>query len=143
MPVSGKSAKGSERALHFKKARTIRLYETAEDYTELIADLIKTHKEARVCDIARQMGISHVSVLKTLNKLIRDGYVKKDAHKLITLTLKGKKMAAFSKKRHLILSEFLLKLGVPEHVVATDVEGIEHHISATTLTAIKIHMETF
>jgi DtxR family transcriptional regulator, manganese transport regulator len=135
------SKKRSERAEHFKETRNIRLIEIAEDYTELINDLIESRGHARVSDIAREMGISHVSVLKTIKRLIRDGYLRKNTDGLIELTSVGKEMAVYSKKKHLLLSEFLLKLGVPEHTVATDVEGIEHHISSCTLAAIEAHMK--
>lgn len=128
------------RADSFRETRKIhRQYESAEDYTELVADLIKSQGKARVCDIAREMGVSHVTVLKTIKKLIRDGYLIKNSE--LSLTEKGKVMATFSKKKHLVLSTFLLKLGVPEHIVATDVEGIEHHISNATLDAIEAHLK--
>lgn len=138
--MESKASKSSKRAVHFKETRDKRLFEIAEDYTELIVDLIKSQGEARVCDIAREMGISHVSVLNTIKRLERDNLLKKTSQG-ITLTSKGKKMAGFSKKKHLILSEFLLRLGVPEHIVATDVEGIEHHISRISLEAIEEHMK--
>lgn len=112
----------------------------AEDYTEMIADLIAVQGKARVCDLARAMGISHVSVLKTIKKLIRDGYLIDHVNPLIELTAKGKEMAAYSKKKHLTLSTFLLKLGIPAHIVATDVEGIEHYISPITLQALEAHL---
>ncbi|HSW87013.1 MAG TPA: iron dependent repressor, metal binding and dimerization domain protein [Rhabdochlamydiaceae bacterium] len=129
------------RAIPFRETRRIhRVCESAEDYTELIADLIKIQEQVRVCDVARKMGISHVTVLKTIKRLIRDGYVTKNRN-FLELTLKGKETAVFSQKRHLILSAFLLKLGVPKEVVATDVEGIEHHVSAKTLQAIEDHLE--
>jgi DtxR family manganese transport transcriptional regulator len=126
----------SARATHFKEARMQRLAEIAEDYTELIADLIATDGQARVYAIAREMGISHVSVLKSVKRLIRDGYLLREEN-LITLTPKGKELAAFSKRKHDVLSAFLSKLGVPEAIAASDVEGIEHHISPPTLAAIE------
>lgn len=130
-----------DRALHFKVTRSNRLYEIAEDYTELINDLISKQGEARVCDIARELGVSHVSVLRTLKRLSRDGYLTKNSHQ-IELTPKGKELGLFAKKKHQILSQFLLKLGIPEETVAIDVEGIEHYISPTTLNAIHAHMTT-
>ena len=133
----------SERASHFKEARNKRLFTIAEDYTELISDLIETKGKARVCDIAKTIGISHVTVLKSIKKLKRDGFLAKTSDKYIELTEKGKEMALFSKKKHNILSEFLLKIGVPEPIVAIDVEGIEHHISITTLDALISHMKTW
>lgn len=133
--------KCSARAIHFRKARLQRLYELAEDYTEMIADLIELQGKVRVCDIAREMGISHVSVLKTIKRLIRDGYLIVNTHPLIELTPKGREIASFSKKKHLVLSDFLLKLGIPEQIVATDVEGMEHHISYVTLQALETHLK--
>ncbi|WP_068471264.1 iron dependent repressor, metal binding and dimerization domain protein [Candidatus Protochlamydia phocaeensis] len=139
--MTSETVSGSQRAAHFKETRLQRLTEVVEDYTELIGDLIQAKGHARVCDIAREMGISHVSVVKTLKKLMRDGYILKEEHH-IYLTPKGQEMAAFSKRKHLILFEFLIKLGVPESIAAIDVEGIEHHISATTLSAIEAHLQT-
>ena len=138
--MTKRNNKRSDRAAHFRETRNNRQYEIAEDYTELIDDLIKNTGHARVCDIAREMGISHVSVLKTLKKLKRDGFIEENSN-AIELTPEGMNMAAFSKKKHVILTEFLSKLGVPEHVAATDVEGIEHHISPITLNAIDAFMK--
>lgn len=133
--------KPSQRALYFKKARLQRFYEIAEDYTEMIADLMERCNKVRICDLAQEMGVSHVNVIKTIKKLIRDGYLIDHIHPLIELTPKGKAMAIFSKKKHLILSDFLLKLGIPENIVSGDVEGIEHHISPETLSALEAHLK--
>ncbi len=138
----GKKLAASERAKHFKETRANRLYEIAEDYTELIANLIEEKELVRVCDIAREMGISHVSVLRTLKRLERDGYLVKDGGRSIILTEKGVETAHFSKRKHLVLTDFLLKLGISKDIVATDVEGIEHYISPTTLKAIETHLQT-
>ena len=132
--------KDTARAIHFRETRNNRLFETVEDYTELIIELIETQGQVRICDIARTMGISHVSVLKTVKRLVRDGYLKKN-YGIIDLTQEGEKVALFSRKKHLILSNFLLNIGVPEDIVATDVEGIEHYVSPTTLEAIDAHVK--
>src|SRR5580700_10699308 len=120
-----------ERAIPFKATRDNRLNEITEDYTELINNLVESQGEARVCDIARELGVSHVSVLKTLKRLMRDGYLEDSSR--IKLTEKGVQTGLFAKRKHQILSEFLLKLGVPESIVNIDVEGIEHYISQPTL----------
>jgi len=125
---------------HFKEIRAHRLLTIAEDYTELIADLINSKGHVRVCDIARNMGVSHVSVLKAIKRLIRDGYIIYNATRCLELTQKGKSIADFSKKKHLVLTEFLLHLGVPRHIVEKDVEGIEHHVSSITLDALMAFM---
>lgn len=132
----------TSRAVPFKETRNKRLFEIIEDYTELIIELIETQGQVRVCDIARKMGISHVSVLKTVKRLVRDGYLEKNRG-VISLTQEGEKIALFSRKKHLILSNFLLNIGVPEDIVATDVEGIEHYVSPTTLEAINAHLQSW
>jgi DtxR family manganese transport transcriptional regulator len=125
------------RAAHFKETRLQRFQEIAEDYTEMIAEMIAARGKARVCDLARQMGISHVAVLKSIKKLIRDGYLIKNENQEIELTPKGEELGAFSKKKHEILTAFLLHIGVPEKIVPIDVEGLEHHLSKETLQALE------
>ena len=49
------------------------------------------------------------------------------------LTDKGKKLAEFSKKRHEIVFNFLIALGVDLETAKNDAEGIEHHVSSETL----------
>jgi hypothetical protein len=57
----------------FGKARLARANALREDYVELIADLLETEGEARPTDIARRLGVSHVSVVKAIARLKRDG----------------------------------------------------------------------
>ncbi len=128
-----------KRAITFKATRNNRLNEITEDYTELINSLVESQGEARVCDIAREIGVSHVSVLKTLKRLIRDGYLEDSSR--IKLTEKGTQTGLFAKKKHQILTEFMLKLGIPESIVNIDVEGIEHYISKPALEAIHSYMK--
>lgn len=116
--------------------------ETAEDYTELVLDLIDAKGEARICDMAEHMGVSHVTTLRTVKRLERDGFLTTTPHQPVELTRKGKSTALLAKKRHQILLDFLIKIGVPKEVAAIDVEGIEHHISEKTLQVIQSHIDT-
>lgn len=131
-----------QRALHFKICRQKRHIELAEDYTEMIADYLEEKGAIRVCEIAKEMGVSHVSVLKSIKKLKRDGLLIEN-HQSIALTQKGKEMAAFSKRKHQILTNFLLLLGVSDAIAAVDVEGIEHHVSPETLVAIEAFLQKY
>ena len=58
-------------------------------------------------------------------------------YKPITLTSAGTKLAKKMQKRHAIVFEFLLSLGVDERTAQIDSEGIEHHVSEQTLQAMK------
>lgn len=108
----------------------------AEDYTELVADLIYEKKIARVCDIARAMDISHVTALRTIKRLENEGYLTRTKERTLDLTALGKKTAAFAKEKHQLLLKFLKRIGVPNQIAEVDVEGMEHFISKTTLKAI-------
>ena len=49
------------------------------------------------------------------------------------ITLKGQQIASESRKRHKIVYNFLINLGVNHKIAAADSEGIEHHVSKKTL----------
>ena len=55
----------------------------------------------------------------------------------IFLTDQGRKLAEESRRRHQIVLDFLLSLGIPETVARSDAEGIEHHVSKETLAAFQ------
>lgn len=117
----------------FARIRQAHQTETTEDYVELIADLIAAKGEARSVDLAKRFGVSHATVSKMITRLKDEGYVDAQPYRSLFLTDKGQSLAESCKRRHEIVLEFLLKLGVPEDIAALDSEGIEHHISAETL----------
>ena len=125
------------KAKQFKVLRKQHSLESAEDYTELIHELIEKNGEARTGKIAEELGISHVTALRTIKRLQEQGYVTTARQKPVELTNKGKKLALYSKEKHQLLLKFLIKLGVPKKVAEIDVEGIEHHVSKITLDQIK------
>jgi DtxR family manganese transport transcriptional regulator len=114
--------------------------ELAEDYAEMIAALIAETGEARVSDLARRLGVTHVTVGKTIKRLQRNGLVTSQPYRAIFLTEPGKKLAEQSRTRHEIVLEFLKSLGVPAAVAESDAEGIEHHVSPQTLAAFRKHL---
>jgi DtxR family manganese transport transcriptional regulator len=124
-------------AAPFKATRHRHKTEAAEDYTELIADLISIKGEARTVEVARRLGISHVTALRTIKRLEEEGYVLTCPYAPIELTAKGEQLAQASRRRHTIVVELLLKLGVPAELAKIDAEGIEHHISEQTLKIIQ------
>lgn len=113
--------------------------ETAEDYVEAIADLVATQGEARVVDLARRLGVTHVTVNRTLARLQREGFVRSQPYRSIFLTDAGSELAAACQHRHTIVVNFLLALGVPRKTAEIDAEGIEHHVSPATLAAFVRH----
>lgn len=114
--------------------------ETAEDYTELVLGLIEAEGEARVGRIAAAYGVSHVTALRTLQRLEKDGYVELARHQPITLTPAGRRLARWARRRHQVVRDFLLFLGVPPRVAEVDSEGAEHHMSALTIRRMEQFM---
>lgn len=114
--------------------------ETAQDYVEAIAELRASTGEARAVDLARRLGVSHVTVIRTVARLQRDGFVSSRPYRAIFLTDKGARLAEESRQRHHIVLEFLRSLGIPEPIAEADAEGIEHHVSAETLAAFQRHL---
>lgn len=121
----------------FDKIRKQHGIEAAEDYTELVLDLIEKEGEARVCRLAKILGVSHVTAIRTVNRLCDEGYLETEPRKPIFLSKKGLRLAKNIKQKHQIVLEFLMKLGVPENVAIIDSEGIEHHLSDITLSKMQ------
>ena len=117
----------------FEQVRNARNSETAEDYTEMIADLIRNAGEARAVDLAKHFGVTGPTVNSIIRRLVRDGLVVSKPYRSIFLTDKGQILADYCKKRHEIVYNFLIKIGVNSDIAKNDAEGIEHHVSAETL----------
>ena len=122
-------------AERFGKARTARSSALQEDYVELIADLMAVHGEARATDIAKRMGVTHPTALKTITRLKREGLVTARPYRGIFLTEAGQAMAQRVRARHRLMVEVLLALGVPAEAAEADAEGMEHYASESTLAA--------
>jgi Mn-dependent DtxR family transcriptional regulator len=109
-----------------------------EDYLERIQELIDSKGYARAVDIALSLGISQASVTNMVKRLDAEGFVKHERYRGLILTEDGRIIAQAIRDRHRILTEFLRLLGVSEVEVERDVEGMEHHLSPSTLNAMEI-----
>jgi len=119
--------------MSFKKVRDAHKTENTEDYCEIIDDLLNAKGEARIVDIANKLGITQATANKTVKRLQKQGYLKKEPYRSIFLTLKGQELASASKKRHITVLTFLKNLGLDNKTAEADAEGIEHHVSQKTL----------
>ncbi|MFD1810409.1 manganese-binding transcriptional regulator MntR [Gemmobacter lanyuensis] len=117
----------------FQAVREARRSELAEDYVELIAELIAHFGEARPVDIASRLGVTAPTVAKTLDRLARDGLVMRARYRSVFLTDQGRALAEECRVRHDIVVRFLIRLGLDAETAEQDAEGIEHHVSARTL----------
>ena len=70
MPQQAKKAGTAKiRSAAFRRIRADHQSELAEDYVELIADLIDEKGEARGSDVALRLGVANATVVKTLKRL--------------------------------------------------------------------------
>jgi DtxR family transcriptional regulator, manganese transport regulator len=135
-------ARSRDIADRFRTTRAAHRDETAEDYVEGVDQLLRDFGEARVRDLARMMGVSHVTVTRIVARLVKEGLLATDPYKPITLTADGRRLAARIRQRHEVVLGFLKWIGVPERQAEIDAEGIEHHVSDATIKAMKRAMES-
>jgi len=108
-----------------------------EDYLERILELINSKGYARVVDIAAALMISQASVTNMVQRLDAEGLLKYEKYRGLVLTTAGETLARNIAHRHKLLTDFLKLLGLNKRVIYRDVEGMEHHISPSTLRAIE------
>ena len=129
LPEPGMQAEG------FDRIRSDHRNEIAEDYVELIADLIDATGEARAVDLASRLGVTNATVTNAITRLQREGLVRSEPYRAIFLTQDGRDLAEHCRRRHRIVYRFLRSLGIGEETARADAEGIEHHVSEETLAA--------
>ncbi len=122
-------------ARRFGKTLTAQSTALLEDYVELIDDLITSTGEARPTDIARRLGVSHATAIKTISRLKRAGVATARPYRGVFLTEAGTALAQRVRARHRLVVDVLRAIGVPDEAAEADAEGIEHHVSETTLKA--------
>lgn len=135
-PELGKG-QSSER---FKRVRDAHRTELAEDYVELIAELTGRNGEARLVDLSKELGVTKATVNNAIRRLQRDGLVTSQPYRAIFLTDKGEQLAKASRKRHLLVRQLLIALGVDAKTAEVDAEGMEHHVSERTLDAFRKYL---
>src|SRR5712671_3671560 len=122
-------------ARRFGKTRSAQSTALLEDYVELIADLLASAGEARPTDIARRLGVSHATAIKTISRLKRAGMATARPYRGVFLTTAGTALAQRVRARRRLVVDVLRAIGVPAEAAEADAEGIEHHVSETTLKA--------
>jgi len=113
------------------------IYESAEDYLEMILILREQKGMVRSIDIARRMDFTKASVSVAMKRFRENGYVEMDGDGYITLLPPGEEIAQRIYGRHKLLTRFLLGLGVSEEHAAADACKIEHDLSEETFEKIK------
>ena len=129
--MPGKATNNS--ATKFDRIRRAHQSEVAEDYVEMIAELIIETGEARTVDLAARFGVTSPTVNAIIQRLQRENLVETRPYRSIFLTTAGQALADKARDRHRVVRDFLVTIGVPETIAEEDAEGIEHHVSPETL----------
>src|SRR5271155_5230261 len=109
----GKLPAEGTQARRFGKTRSAQSTALLEDYVELIADLLASAGEARPTDIARRLGVSHATTIKTISRLKREGLATARPYRGVFLTEGGEKLAARARNRHRLPGGVLLPKSGP------------------------------
>ena len=133
MPANDISLDIAESAAKFDRIRREHQSEVAEDYVEMIAELIAETGEARAVDLAARFGVTSPTVNSIIGRLQRENLVESRPYRSIFLTEQGRALAEESRVRHRIVRDFLVTIGVPDTIAEEDAEGVEHHVSPETL----------
>ena len=133
MTDSKPSPQITDSAAKFDRIRRAHQSEVAEDYVEMISDLIAETGEARTVDLAARFGVTSPTVNAIIRRLQREDLVETRPYRSIFLTEAGKALAEASRERHRIVRDFLVTIGVPDAIAEEDAEGVEHHVSEETL----------
>ncbi len=124
---------------------TMKLSPNMEDYLEAVSLCANSEGIARVSDIRDMLGVKTPSVTGAMKILAEEGYVLHQPYSGIELTAKGRRAAEDVKKRHAILSRFLVQvIGVSPKIADMDACKMEHAVSHETLEKLHdyLHKQT-
>ena len=115
--------------------------ESYENYLETIYIIQNKYGEVHSVDVADYLSFSKPSVSIAMKKLRNEEFIFMDGHGHITLSEKGLKIAKEMYKRHMLISNWLVKLGVDEATAVEDACRIEHVISKKSFEAVMRYVE--
>jgi Mn-dependent DtxR family transcriptional regulator len=119
----------------------VKTYESAENYLETILTLGKSGNPVRSIDVANELGFSKPSVSIAMKNLREKELVEFDADGYIALTESGRQIAESMYERHMLISDWLLSLGVDKETAINDACKMEHAMSEQSFVLIKAHIE--
>lgn len=123
---------------HYKEIAVImKNNESSEDYLETILMLSEVKPVVRSVDIANELGYKKSSVSVAMKNLRERGHITVTDEGYIYLTETGKQIADMIYERHKLISEWLMKLGVPKEIALDDACKVEHDLSTESFDAIK------
>jgi len=121
-------------------AAGLKTHESAENYLETILVLDRNGAKVHSIDIVNELGYSKPSVSVAMKNLREKGLIEMDDDSHITLTAVGREIAESMHERHMLISDWLIYLGVDRITAVNDACRMEHAMSEKSFTAIKDHL---
>ena len=115
--------------------------QSLEDYLEAVQVLITASGSAQVKEVANMLSVKMPSVVKAIRELKKLELVTQEPYASICLTPKGEKLARRVVRRHRLIRDFLIKLGVSAENADRDACRMEHILSAETIDKIRDYTE--
>ena len=115
----------------------MKMQESPEDYLEAILVLSRELGNVRSIDVANYLEYSKPSVSVAMKRLRENGFVTLDEHGNLIVTGSGSSIALQIYERHLVISQFLISIGVDEAIAKKDACRMEHVISDESFEKIK------
>lgn len=119
------------------------IQESAENYLETILILSDSGNSVRSIDIANELDYSRPSVSVAMKNLRENGYIAVDTNGYISLTESGREIAESIYERHVLISDWLIFLGVDKKTAVNDACRMEHVMSEQSFMVIKKHIENW
>ncbi|HIW35688.1 MAG TPA: metal-dependent transcriptional regulator [Candidatus Treponema faecavium] len=118
------------------------MYESGENYLETIYRLHRSKGFVRSIDVARALNVSKPSVSRAMSILREGGFIHFGDGGEIILTEAGNQKAADIYSRHVLLTDFLMRVaGVPAEVAESNACRIEHIVDEDVVQGIRRFME--
>jgi Mn-dependent DtxR family transcriptional regulator len=124
-----------------KGGAAVKIQESAEDYLETILMLSQCGEPVRSIDIVNKLEYTKPSVSIAMKKLRDNGHITVDGDGYITLTDSGCDIAKTMYERHMLISDWLIFMGVDKETAVSDACKIEHNVSEQSFLAIKKHFQ--
>jgi len=121
----------------------LKYHESTENYLETIFILSQDGVPVRSIDIVNELEFSRPSVSAAMKNLRENGYIEISDDGYITLTEKGRSVAESMYERHMLISDWLIYLGVDKTTAVSDACKMEHVLSDQSFRALKEHVENW
>ncbi len=116
------------------------IHKSGEDYLEAILMIQKQKGVCRSIDIAHHLSVSKPSVSVAMSSLREQGMITTNSDGYMCFTEAGYKIATEIYASHVVLTDFLVAIGVDQETAMEDACKLEHDISRQTFEALQKHI---